>query len=109
MMKQARNFTHTIADGASDFAKRAADVTSDAAKRAADATTDLAKAIGPKRGLIGLAAIGVAVGGTILVRRYLRNRSDVIASEGDQGFAVTNKKNRKVAKPSDRGAHTHVQ
>jgi len=98
MMKQARNLTHNFADGARDFAERAACATSDAAK-----------AIGPKRGFIGLAVIAAAVGGFFFTRRYLRNRSETIAAEGDQGFAMADKQTRQNGKVRNASplAHAH--
>ncbi|MEO8699989.1 MAG: hypothetical protein ABI867_08090 [Kofleriaceae bacterium] len=48
------------------------DVIQTAGKRGAR----LAKDIGPTRGLIGLAIVAAAVGGTIFLVRYLRARKD---------------------------------
>jgi hypothetical protein len=108
MMKQAKNLTQTIADSTSDFAKRAASATSDAAKSAVCATTDLAKAIGPKRGLIGLGVIAVAVGGTLVARRLLRARGEAVDTKLDQGVAAVRKANRTANNLRNNAfAHTH--
>src|SRR5439155_26896717 len=64
MLKQAKKLTDSIACAAAD-----------AGKRGKHTTQDIADQIGPKRGLIGLAVIGAAVGASVLITRYLRRRS----------------------------------
>jgi hypothetical protein len=95
-IKQAKKLTSNVVDGAGDLAKRVG-----------CAAQDLAETIGPKRGLIGLAVIGVAVSGSLLARRYIRNRADVApAKEFEPSFA--GKENRKTNKARTNGMHTHA-
>ncbi|MDB4957959.1 MAG: hypothetical protein JWO36_5528 [Myxococcales bacterium] len=96
-IKQAKKLTHNVVDGAGDLAKRVG-----------CAAQDVAESIGPKRGLIGLAVIGVAVGGSILARRYFRNRGEVgVDSEFDQTFEGSAKKGGK-SKMRANSAHVHA-
>jgi hypothetical protein len=74
MMRQAKKLTHKVFDGAGDVAKRVACT-----------TQDLAEQIGPKRGLIGLAIIGAAIGTSVLLARYVRNRRAVRDIGADEG------------------------
>ena len=76
MMSTVKNAFHTIGDRGGDFARSVGGSTADIAKRVGGSTADLAKRIGPKRGLIGLAVILAAVGGTIVLVRYLRARDE---------------------------------
>ena len=50
-------------------------------------TADLATRIGPRRGLIGLAVIAVAVGGSIILVRYLRARNAEYPLEMEENVA----------------------
>ena len=72
MLNTMKDFMSDIGCEASDLAKRFGGGTKDVAKRVGRRTADLADDIGPKRALIGLAILGAAVGGTILVVRYVR-------------------------------------
>jgi hypothetical protein len=73
--------TTTMKDAISDFgcatgdlAKRFGSGTSRVAKRVGRRTTDLVDDIGPARALIGLAVIGAAIAGTVLLVRYVRTK-----------------------------------
>jgi hypothetical protein len=76
MMSTVKNAFHTIGDRGGDIARTVGGSTADLAKRVGGSTADLAKRIGPRRGLIGLAVILAAVGGSIVLVRYLRTRDD---------------------------------
>ena len=75
------------------------DKAADLAKRVGSTTAGLAKRIGPKRGLIGLAVLAVAVGGTIVLVRYLRSRDEDVREGLDEELAgdeaVGGKRNRR--------------
>jgi hypothetical protein len=66
----ARSFGSSTADLAKDFGSSTADL----ARRFGDGTASLAKQIGPRRAMIGLVMAAVAIGGTVMVIRYLRAR-----------------------------------
>jgi hypothetical protein len=71
MLNTVKNAMHTIGDG-----------TGDLAKRFGGGTARLAKRVGPKRAIIGIAVIGVVVGGSIMLARYLRARKEELPLEG---------------------------
>jgi hypothetical protein len=74
MSNKVKDVVSTIGDETGVLAKRFGCATADLAGRVAGETVDLAKRVGPKRGLIGLAIAAAAVGGTIVLVRYLRAR-----------------------------------
>jgi len=74
MMNTVRDTFQSIGDRSGDFARSVGSGTVDLARRVGDGTVDLARQIGPRRALIGLAVAAVAIGGTVLVMRYLRAR-----------------------------------
>ncbi len=87
MLNTVKSLMHNVGDNSGDFAKRfglaSADIakivganTAQFARRVSDQTTDIARRVGPKRGLIGLAVVAVAVGGGIMLARYLRARAE---------------------------------
>jgi hypothetical protein len=75
MMKTVKHTFTSIGDHGGDFARTIGAGTVDLARRVGDGTTGLARRIGPRRALIGLAVAAVAVGGTIVLLRYLRARN----------------------------------
>src|SRR6266850_1688802 len=94
MMNTVKHAIYTIGDRGSDLAKtigcetadlakRVGGTTADLAKRAGSSTSDLAKRIGPKRGLIGLAVLAAAIGGSIVLVRYLKARGDGLDATDD--------------------------
>jgi hypothetical protein len=84
MTKTVRKTFHSIGDRGGDIVKAVGCGTADAAKWVGRGTADIATRIGPKRGLIGLAVIAVAVGGSIVLVRYLRARNaDSLDMEND--------------------------
>jgi len=77
MMKTVKHTLHTIGDRSGDFADFARTVgseTTDLAKRFGHETSRFAKRVGPRRGLIGLAVLAAAIGGSVMLARYLRAR-----------------------------------
>jgi hypothetical protein len=75
MMKTVKNTFSTIGDRGGDLAGDLASGTADLAKRLGIGTTSFAKRVGPRRGLLGLAVIAAAVGGSVVLIRYLRSRN----------------------------------
>lgn len=93
MMKTVKHTFSSIGDRGSDLASGTADL----ARRFGSGTAGLAKRIGPRRGLLGLAVIVAAVGGSVVLIRYLRSRRAAEAgATNDDTFA---------AKPSSYGSH----
>ena len=75
MMKTVKNTFSTIGDRGGDLAGDLASGTVDLAKRFGVGTSSLAKRVGTRRGLLGLAVIAAAVGGSVVLIRYLRSRN----------------------------------
>lgn len=74
-MKTVKTTFYTLGDRTSDLARTIGDETVDLARRFGDGTVTLAKRVGPRRGLIGLAVLAAAVGGSIMLVRYLKARN----------------------------------
>jgi hypothetical protein len=70
MRTNVKDVIYDFGCGASDIARRARG----GARRVGRRTQHLAEDIGPVRGLIGLAILGAAIGGTIYLVRYVRQR-----------------------------------
>lgn len=75
MMKTVKHTFTSIGDHGGDFARTIGSGTADMARRVGGGTADLARRIGPRRALLGLAVAAMAVGGTIVLVRYLRARN----------------------------------
>jgi hypothetical protein len=82
MLKTVKKSIYNIGDETADLAKRVSSGTADIAKRVGSGTAGLAKDIGMKRALVGLAVIGVIVGGSVFLVRYLRARKEELPFEG---------------------------
>jgi hypothetical protein len=80
------------------------DTTGSFAKSVGSRTVDIAKYVGAKRALIGLAVIAAAVGGSIVLVRYLRRREEELEIEGGDMSRET--RSRKVARAERRAVNT---
>jgi hypothetical protein len=76
MMNTVRDTFSSIGDRGGEIARSLGSGTADLARRVGSGTSDIARQIGPRRALIGLAIAAVAIGGSILVVRYLRARRE---------------------------------
>jgi hypothetical protein len=76
MMNTVRDTFSSIGDRGGVIARNVGSGTADLARRVGNSTASIARQIGPRRALIGLAIAAVAVGGSILVMRYLRARRE---------------------------------
>jgi len=98
MMKTVKHTFSSIGDRGTDIAGDLASGTVDLARRFGSGTAGLAKRVGPRRGLIGLAVFVAAVGGSVVLIRYLRSRRAAeAAASNDDTF---------TSKPSSYGSHT---
>jgi hypothetical protein len=98
-MKQAKKLSNNFVDGAGDLAKRLSCT-----------ARDVADSIGPKRGLIGLAVIGVAIGGSVLATRLIRSRrAESLDSDltGDVDVQATGSRKRKHRRNNVSHANAH--
>ena len=88
MMKTVKHTFSSIGDRGGDIASSTVDL----AKRFGSGTAGLAKQIGPRRGLLGLAVLVAAVGGSVVLIRYLRSRKADAELDvtGDGKFSATN-------------------
>ena len=96
MLNTVKNVMHSVGDNTGEFAKWFGPMALDAAKRLGPAVADagrtvgnntaqLARRVGPRRALIGIALLGVAVGGSIYLVRYLRDRREALEEETPEG------------------------
>ncbi len=106
MMENAKDLVSSIGSATADFAKWFGGGTADVAKRVGGGTVDIAKRVGPKRGLLGLLAIGAAVGGTIYLVRYLQSRSEAQELDANGQKPIRNKR---MAKAAARAQHAAEQ
>ena len=74
MLNTVKEIIYTVGDSTGSFAKSMGLTTADLAKNVGAGTVALAKDIGPKRALIGAAILAAAIGGGIVLVRYLRRR-----------------------------------
>ena len=100
MMNTVRDTFSSIADRGSELARSVGSGTAELARRVGGGTTGLARQIGPRRALIGLAIAAVAIGGSILVMRYVRARRerDNLGIEREEDLAAASR----LVSPDDR-------
>jgi hypothetical protein len=90
MMNTVRDTFSSIGDRGGDIARSVGSGTAELARRVGSGTASIARQVGPRRALIGLAIAAVAIGGSILVMRYLRarrERDELDLGEEDLGAA----------------------
>jgi hypothetical protein len=96
MMNTVRHTFHTIGDRSGDLARSFGSGTADIARRVGGGTTSLARQIGPRRALIGLAVAAIAIGGSVVLIRYLRSRRAQDATGADRNDELTGAGSRPV-------------
>jgi hypothetical protein len=103
MMNTVRDTFSSIGDRGGDIARSVGSGTAQLARRVGGGTASVARRIGPRRALLGVAVAAVAIGGSILVVRYLRARRerDSFAVDREEDLAAASR----VVPPGDR---THV-
>jgi len=74
MLNTVKDIIGTVGDSTGSLAKSIGHSSADLAKTIGTRTVTLANDIGPKRALIGAAILVAAVGGGIVLVRYLRRR-----------------------------------
>ena len=109
MMKTAKHTLHAISDHGSDLASTIGAGTVDLAKRVGSGTAHLAQRIGPRRGLISLVVMAAAIGGSIVLVRYLRARkaNAEVDAAGDEVVSGTKAPNSRAGKSTQASAVTH--
>lgn len=75
MMKTVKHTFTSIGDHSGELARTIGSGTVGLARRVGGGSASLARRIGPRNALIGLAVAAAAVGGSIILIRYLRARS----------------------------------
>ena len=97
MTKTIKHTFHTIGDHGGDLARSLGSGTADLARRFGSGTADVARRVGPRRALIGLAVIGAAVAGGVLLARYVRARRAELAGDetSDTSEHAAGPRNRK--------------
>lgn len=101
MMNTVRDTFSSIGDRGGEIARSVGSGTADIARRVGSGTADIARQIGPRRALVGLAIAAVAIGGSILVMRFLRarrQRAELDLGEEDLAAASI------IVAPDDRGS-----
>lgn len=129
MMKTVKHTIHSIGDTGGDFAKTIGSGTVDLAHRGGDfakaigsgtadlaqrfgiGSSSLAKRIGTRRGLLGIVVVAAAVGGSIMLVRYLRARkaaaeTDITSDDLASGI-TSSTRHGKYAHPSSSIPGTH--
>ncbi len=94
MLETVKKAMHNIGDG-----------TGHLAKRVGSGTADLARRVGPRRAIIGIAVIGVVVGGSILLVRYLRARKEDLPFEGSEEQAPGRAPSRRTRRAEAQFSH----
>jgi len=86
MMKTVKHTFTSIGDHSGEIARTIGSGTADLARRFGGGTASLARRVGPRRALIGFAVAAVAIGGSIVLARYLRARNaERLATDGAAG------------------------
>jgi hypothetical protein len=104
MMKTAKHTFSSLGDRSGELVRTIGSGTADMARRFGDGTTTLARRIGPRRALIGFAIAAVAIGGSIVLIRYLRARSAEGLAGDDTGEQM-GRNNRRSRKNRDVDTH----
>ena len=116
MLNNVKEFVEDIGCRASDFAKsvgkdsgklarRVGKDSGKLARRASKAAANTARDVGPTRALIGLAIAGAAIGGGVVLVRYLRSKRAEARIEAESMEASDAHKVDRKRKPMH--AHTH--
>jgi hypothetical protein len=102
MMNTVRDTFSSIGDRGGEIARSVGVGTAGLARRVGSGTADVARQIGPRRALVGLAIAAVAIGGSILVIRYLRARRERAELDLDLGEEDLGAASRIISPEDDR-------
>lgn len=102
---EAACIAKSIGNNTADFAKSFGSNTADFAKSFGEGTVDLAKRIGPKRTIIGVAVLGVLVGGSIWLARYLRSRKEELPVEATEDQVPSRAQKRHGKRGAEQYSH----
>ena len=101
-----KEIIYTVGDSTGTFAKHVGLTSADLAKAVGSGTVDLAQRIGPKRALIGFAILAAAVGGSIVLVRYLRRRELEQESMRASDEAMRARSESPLGRAESRAVHT---
>jgi glucose uptake protein GlcU len=93
MMETMKTAAASVGAPVGELARTVASGTSGLAQRVGSSVASATRRIGPKRLVIGLAALGVIVGGAILVARYMRSDDETDDAE-DHANAVAHSRHK---------------
>jgi hypothetical protein len=105
MTKTIKHTFHTIGDHGGDLARSIGSGTADFARRFGSGTANVARRVGPRRALIGLAVIGAAVAGGVLLARYVRARRAEAATGETSNTSAQSGGSHNRKQPHSRNAH----
>lgn len=107
MMNTVRDTFSSIGDRGGEIARSVGSSTAGLARRVGSGTAGIARQVGPRRALIGLAIAAVAIGGTILVVRFLRARRerDEVLDLGEEDLSAASR----IASPEQRASSPGVR
>jgi hypothetical protein len=105
MTNMVRDTFHSIGDRSGDIARTLGSGTADIARRFGDGTADIARRIGPRRAIIGLALAAIAIGGSVVVIRYLRSRraQNDVNLDRDEEASLGSRTNERTRSPGVEG------
>ena len=102
---EAADIAKMVGSEAACIAKSVGSGTADLAKSIGNSTADFAKSIGPKRAIIGVAVLGVLVGGSIWLARYLRARKEELPVEATEDQVPSRAQKRHGKRGAEQYSH----
>jgi hypothetical protein len=109
MLNTVKEVIYTVGDSTGSFAKSIGLSSADLAKTIGTRSVKIAKDIGPKRAIIGAAILVVAVGGGIVLMRYLRRRDAEAESMDASDAEGRGARNSKITRAERRAQHAAQQ
>ena len=112
MLNTVKEVIYTVGDSTGSFAKSLGLHSADIARTVGTRSVKVAKDIGPQRALIGAAILAVAVGGSIMVVKYLRRREqDRIEREarGEGGAGYRDTRLRRAERRAVNAAYANMR
>ena len=105
MLNSVKEVIYTVGDSTGSFAKSLGLHTADIAKMVGTGSVKVAKEIGPQRALIGAAILAVAVGGSVLLVKYLRRREQDRIEREARGEIGSERRDSRIARAERRAVN----